>query len=110
MDGSQLLQVATERNGSAVIVRVEGEVDMNTVSAFGGALAQACDLVAPPMRVVADLTGVTFLSSAGLTALLEVHHRCERQGTPLRVEVTHPTVRRALEITGVDQILDLRCR
>lgn len=106
MDG-QLLQVATERHGSGVFVRAGGEVDMNTVTTFRRALDEACEAAKPPLRVVADLTKVTFLSSAGLTALLDAHHRCREQGTPLRVAVTHHTVRRALEITGVDQILDL---
>lgn len=107
MDG-QLLQVATERNGSGLVVRVEGEVDMNTLDEFSRVLHQACESAKPPMVVTADLTDVTFMSSAGLTALLEVHQRCQRQGTPLQVEIAHRTVRRALEITGVDRILNLK--
>jgi len=106
MDG-QLLQVATKRNGATIVVRAEGEVDMNTVPLFGQALADACAEAGPPMAVVADLSDVTFLSSAGLTALLEAHNRCLDNGTPLRVKITHHSVRRALEITGMDQILTL---
>lgn len=105
---SQLLQVATERNGSGIVVRAAGEVDMNTVGLFEDALGRACDEAAPSAPVVADLSDVTFLSSAGLTVLLDIHHRCRDQGTPLCVKIGHRTVARALEITGVDQILDLR--
>lgn len=104
----QLLQVATERNGSDVVVRAAGEVDMNTVALFREALGRACEEALPSAPVTADLSDVTFLSSAGLTVLLEIHHRCRDQGTPLSVKVAHRTVARALEITGVDQILDLR--
>lgn len=104
----QLLQVATERNGSGVVVRAAGEVDMNTVAMFRAALEQACEEAMPSVPVLADLSDVTFLSSAGLTVLLDIHHRCRDQGTPLSVKVGHRTVARALEITGVDQILDLR--
>lgn len=107
MDG-QLLQVATERNGSGVVVRAAGEVDMNTVALFRDALLQACEEAAPSAEIVADLTEVTFLSSAGLTVLLDIHRRCGDRGTPLCVKIAHRTVARALEITGVDQILDLR--
>jgi anti-sigma B factor antagonist len=107
MDG-QLLQVATERNGAGIVVRATGEVDMNTVALFRDALVRACDQAPPSTPIVADLTDVTFLSSAGLTVLLEMHHRCRDRDTPLCVKVAHRTVVRALEITGVDQILDLR--
>lgn len=104
----RLLRVATGGDGSGVVVRAEGEVDMNTVGAFRRALTDALDQVEPPNSLVADLTGVTFLSSAGLSALLETHQRCQERGAPFRVEIAHPTVLRALEITGVDRILDLR--
>jgi anti-sigma B factor antagonist len=106
MDG-RLLHVATEPTGANIVVRVEGEIDMQTVDEFNRALDDACRRVEPPMTVTADLTEVTFMSSAGVTVLLAVHHRCRRRGTPLRVRIAHHTVSRALEITGVDRVLEL---
>lgn len=103
---SQLLKVATASDEFGVVVCVEGEVDLKTVAEFRRGLLDACRLVAPPMRVTADLTGVLFMSPGGLNVLLEADRRCRDQGTPLRVKTAHRTVSRVLEITGVDRMLD----
>ncbi|MFF5991811.1 STAS domain-containing protein [Prauserella flavalba] len=102
------LLITTERAADAFIVRTQGEVDLSTVDQLDSALADACSTAAPPMAVVADLSDVTFLSSSGLSTLVKTHQRCEEKGVPFRVVVAHAGVRRGLEVTGLDQVLDVR--
>ncbi|MFC4003266.1 STAS domain-containing protein [Prauserella oleivorans] len=102
------LLITTERFEDAFIVRAKGEIDLGTVGQLDSALDAACDKVTPPMSVVADLTGITFLASSGLSSLVRTHERCAEQGTPLRVLVGNRSVRRGFEVTGLDQMLDIR--
>lgn len=102
------LVITVDRSDDALFVRAKGEVDLGTVAQLDSALDAACDEVSPPMAVVADLSGVTFLASSGLSALVRAHERCTAAGTPLRVLVGNRAVLRGLEVTGLDKVLDLR--
>ncbi|MBK1783124.1 STAS domain-containing protein [Prauserella cavernicola] len=102
------LLITTERADDALAVRTSGEVDLNTVDDLDSALAAACSEARPPMVVVADLEKVTFMASSGLSVLVRTHQRCQQQGTPLRVVVGNAGVRRGLQVTGLDQVLDVR--
>jgi len=69
-----------------VIVRVEGELDVATAPVLDAALtlAEASDV---PMIAI-DLTGVTFIDSTGLRALLEAHARDKRHAAAGRLKIT----------------------
>lgn len=99
------LQVTSERTADAVVVRVTGEVDMNTAPLLEKALAAAVPTVTAPTVVVADLGGVTFLDSSGLSALINAHKLCEARPTELRIVATNPAVVRTFEIASLDGLL-----
>lgn len=103
----QLLRVAVRREAAAVVVVVQGEVDMLTVGrlqvATGEALGEAAGL-----PVVVDLTAVTYLGSHGLAALVEAASKAESRGEPLRVVVDETrAVIRPLQVSGLDEVLAL---
>ncbi|MGH3782991.1 MAG: STAS domain-containing protein [Pseudonocardiaceae bacterium] len=103
----QLLRVAVRRDAAAIMVVVEGEVDLLTVSRLRAAVDEALrDAAGRP--VVVDLTAVTFLGSHGLTALAEAASKAEQWREPLRVVVdeTHAVIR-PLHVTGLDEVLAL---
>ncbi|MBB3050891.1 anti-sigma B factor antagonist [Prauserella isguenensis] len=102
------LVITVDRSDDGLFVRAKGEVDLGTVAQLDSALDAACHEVSPPMAVVADLSGVTFLASSGLSALVRAHERCTAAGTPLRVLVGNRAVLRGFEVTGLDKVLDLR--
>jgi anti-anti-sigma factor len=54
-----------------------------------------------------DLTGVDFLSSAGISLLVETHHLTARTATMLRVAADGPATSRPMRSIGVDQIVDV---
>jgi anti-anti-sigma factor len=51
--------------------------------------------------VVVDLTGVTFLDSSGIRALLTVRRIADEHGAALTVTGAHGIVRRVLTLTGL---------
>ena len=87
----------------AVVVTLPAEIDISNdgrvedelTSALGDGLGV----------LVADATRTTFCASAGMSALIRAHHQAQAAGTQLRV-VASPAVRRILELTGADQVLD----
>ncbi|MFI7681027.1 STAS domain-containing protein [Actinophytocola sp. NPDC049390] len=90
-----------------VLVEVTGEVDLDTAPDLQTALVIALR-EAGDGGCVADLTGVSFLGSAGLTALLNATQEAEQRREPLRIVVdSNRPVVRPIEITGLDQILRL---
>lgn len=87
--------------GSAVVLSVCGQIDMTTA----GRLEEAVNLALTndPQRLVLDLSGVQFFSSAGITPLIATHE-ATRGRTHFGV-VTGDVVFRSLKLTGMD--LDL---
>jgi anti-anti-sigma factor len=48
---------------------------------------------------------VTFCDSAGIAALIKIHHRAAQFGAELRVRGARAMVRHVLEISGVDRVI-----
>jgi anti-sigma B factor antagonist len=100
-----MLDIAHEMIGDATVVRAAGEIDLITAPEFLAQLKKACRRATPPDPVVADLTAVSFIGSAGLSVLLEIDERCRTRRTPLRVVAIAPGAVRPLRVTGLDQVL-----
>ena len=87
----------------AVMVVVEGEIDLAIAGRFAEELEDAVRECSPNLLI--DLTGVTFIDSTGLSALV-VGHRCATAaGGWLRLVGPSARVSRLLVITGLDQLL-----
>jgi anti-sigma B factor antagonist len=90
---------------SYVLVTVTGEVDMDTAPAMENSLMQAADRASRTVPVVVDLSGVGFLGSAGINAMINCHHRCTADGSMFIVAAPRRSVARVLRITAVDTVL-----
>ncbi|WP_271217666.1 STAS domain-containing protein [Streptosporangium carneum] len=82
----------------ATLLCVVGEVDATNSAQLEAALGQARRRGKP---VIADLSGMTFLDSSGLAALLAVHIAAEREGSSLHLAELQPVPLRLLTITGL---------
>jgi len=88
-----------ERDGVQVVV-AHGDYDPGTIAPLQRVLDTAARKHSP---VVVDVSGVSFADSTFLNLLLRIHHM-----TSLRVAGPPPQLRRLLEITGADTVLDIR--
>ncbi|WP_424187380.1 STAS domain-containing protein [Actinokineospora sp. G85] len=102
---SPLLTVHREHIGSTVVVHAVGDVDLATVGQLSDALTEATDVPGATL-VVANLVGVGFLGSAGLSALVVGRNEAEKAARPFRVVASGPA-RRALSLTMLDSTLDV---
>jgi anti-sigma B factor antagonist len=89
-------------SGTCIIV-VEGDVDMSTAVKFNESFFSAAR--AGTRRVVVDLTGVVFIDTTMLNALVVGHRRMVRDRGRFAVVCDNPRVERVLEVTGLGQIL-----
>jgi anti-anti-sigma factor len=81
------------------LVAVAGEIDSATVPALRRHL-----LPLPDRSTVLELSGVQLLSAAGLTELIDLHTRLTRAAARLALAAAPSPVRRALAITGLDDV------
>jgi anti-sigma B factor antagonist len=102
---SPSLRITHKRIGDAFVVHAEGDVDLLGAPDLQQQLERAYRRARPPQVVVADLTEVRFLGSAGISVLLDVGLRCQQQDTPLSVVASRPATLEPLRVTGVNQVL-----
>ena len=86
-----------------VICRPVGELDAFTVSQFRQALAE----LASSRRLVIDMSGIPFVDSAGLGALIGGIRRTRELGGDVAVACDRPTLVRLLKTTGFDRIVSV---
>lgn len=101
-----MLQIRHVAGGDdRTVVVAEGQVDLATAPRLAAALAEAqSDGVA---GTILDLTAVDFLDSAGIRVLVEAASLARQRGTALSVQGANGWVARVLEITGVDEYLQV---
>lgn len=88
-----------------IVVVVRGVLDLPEAPILREVLDKVVATDCP--QVVVDLHGVTFVGTSGLGLLLQVHQDLEGQQRRLAVRGTSPSIRRAFEITRLDQVLEL---
>ncbi|WP_369217111.1 STAS domain-containing protein [Streptomyces flavofungini] len=86
------------------VVTLHGEIDLDTVAAVRDAL------VAPGSEgfacVVADLSAVTYLDSSGTNVFVAAHRVMNDVGGWLRIAGARESVRRVIELIGLDLAVD----
>jgi anti-anti-sigma factor len=98
--GEPNLSVTAVRHGAAQVLHVKGEVDATSAWRIDGAVMGVLPAQVVQGLVVIDLSGVTFFSAAGLTALLSARKLCDGL-TDLRIVAASPPVMRLLEVTAL---------
>jgi anti-sigma B factor antagonist len=104
----QLIAISVRQEGSGVtgvtVVSVGGEVDMLSAPELRATVGQH---ITDGSTLVIDLSGVTFLGSAGLAVLVEAAQQSKTRGVALRVVATDRAVTRPLEATGLGEVFSL---
>jgi anti-anti-sigma factor len=96
------LEIQVQDLRGCVIARPVGEVDLSNASTLEGRLRTLIER----SNMVVDLSQTTFLDSTGLSAVI-VAYRCgQALGHSLRLSGAQGQVRRVLEITQLDVVLE----
>jgi anti-sigma B factor antagonist len=96
---SDLSVAAQERDPQTVLVTVTGEVDAASSGTLRSGVKDA--LSGGYKKVVLDMSGVSFIDSAGLRVLIDSQKLGENAGTALTIESASDVVKRLLEMTAL---------
>lgn len=91
-----------ERTRGGLIITVEGQLNSSTAEGFRAAAIEQIE--AEDRAVVIDLAAITFVSSAGLRALLMI---AKSQGIEVRLCCLSSEVRAVFTMSGFDRILSI---
>ncbi len=99
------MEIREERVKDAVVLHATGRLDAHTATAFEGALLERIDK--KPARLVIDLEGVEYISSAGLRAILVAVKRGKALGCPLAACGLRPNIREVFDLSGFGNLIPL---
>jgi anti-sigma B factor antagonist len=91
--------------GGVTHVMLGGEFDLAGIQQFESVLGKL--EAERPETLVIDLSGLDFMDSSGLRALVMADQRARSAGRRLAIVPGPPPVRRVFEITQLDDRLDL---
>ena len=98
-------RVEAESNGTLHTVSVAGELDQSTAPELRTALA---DAIGDQTRgLLVDLSDCNFIDSTGLSLLVETKRHLAEDQRRFGVCCADADVRRLLELTGIDQAVNL---
>ena len=99
------MEIAQDRDGDIVIVRLSGRFDSSAAAAAEEALSAA--LADPPPRLALDMSGLGYISSAGLRVLLVLAKKVQQTEGKVVLFGLTPSVREVFAVSGFDTIFSI---
>jgi anti-anti-sigma factor len=111
------MDVSIEHVSDRMVVAVVGRLDTTSAPQFDARLALELAQTMPPAtaskmaearrRILLDMVGTTYVSSAGLRSILQLVKHTASQGGRLGIFGATPHVMEVIEISGFPTLLDL---
>jgi anti-anti-sigma factor len=99
----RLMITSTTVGEDVSVVALDGEIDHNSSSELRDTLVS---LLRRTPRTVVDFSGVTFMDSSGINALIAAHQAADAApGGSLRLAAPQAAVQRLLNLVGVDALI-----
>jgi len=100
-----MLTVRSRQHGAATVIEPNGRIDSITSKEFEQAIV--APLVSGSGRLVVDLSGLEYISSAGLRVFLTAAKQCKSAGGALTLCSASDGVREVFEISGFSNLFGL---
>ena len=99
------VSVEDREGGSRTVVGLAGEADVTTL-----ALAEVlgAEAAKKPRLLLVDVSGLTFIDSAALHQIVQVHRKLRADGSRLELVGPSPAVARILQLSAIDQVIPVR--
>ena len=94
-----------EKQAAGAVMTLSGQITYEEMRDFQTGADRLVGL--HPSLAVLDLKEVPFISSAGLSAMLQLHRRLREEKCEMRLAATQPTVTRVLELARLDQVFPM---
>jgi anti-anti-sigma factor len=99
------LTITTEEYKRAAVVAAAGRIDSSNAAEFDAALKNV--QAEGQHSIVLDLSGVSYMSSAGLRAVLAAHRECTKKRGSLCLAAPSERVSEVLSLAGLDSIFTI---
>jgi anti-anti-sigma factor len=99
------MDIARDNDGDVAIFRLSGRFDSN---AAGPAEADLGAALTGTPRLVIDLSGLDYISSAGLRVMLVTARKVQQASGKLALFGLQPTVRQVFTVSGFDTIISIQ--
>jgi len=102
------VEIVTEKIDAGFLLRLRGDVDMNTSSDVRSALAEVFKQGSTGMKaILIDLSQVRYMDSSGIATLVEVMQNCMKKGARLRLFELSPPVRDVFELARLANVFEI---
>ncbi len=105
MDPVNPLDIEVSSEGTQALVAVRGEIDLATQAQFRTVLSEL--VVAGQVDLRIDLSGVEFIDSTGLGALIGARRRVHAFNGSLRLLSPSEQVMKVFTVTGLNRVFDI---
>ena len=99
-----MVDISTQEMKRVDLISVEGRVDSNTSPELEKVLAERMD--EGRHNLVLELSGVGYMSSAGLRALVSALRSCKKKGGNVVIATPSERVSEVLSLAGLDSLFD----
>ena len=100
------MEILEERDGSVIIVKPRGRLDSSAAKSAEEQLTAALGSGEPHLAI--DMSGLDYISSAGLRVMLLVAKKVQQLNGKLALFGLLPNVREVFRVSGFDTILQIR--
>lgn len=97
------MDIDVQVEGDAIVAAVRGRVDTISAPAFEKAVLEF--LNGPEKLVVFDLSGLEYISSAGLRVVISVAKKLKSKGGEVRLAATSGPVKKVFQVSGFFSML-----
>ena len=102
------VEIITEKNNAGFVLKLKGDVDMNSSTNVRGALGDVFRQSPKGTKALfIDLSQVRYMDSSGIATLVEAMQTCMKQGSRLRLVDLSPAVRDVFELARLASVFDI---
>ncbi len=99
------MEVRSIAENEAVVVVIEGEVDLYSSPKLRDEIVRRCEQKTPSLII--DLGAVTYMDSSGIATLVEGFQLMRRYGGKLRIARPDPSIQRVLGFAHLDKVFHI---
>lgn len=99
------MQIKCEKKGRVLIVRLKGELDLNTADSFRDTAEENLMAISSLKHLLFDFRGLDFIDSSGLGAILGRYNTIRNRGGKMAAFGIDTTLKKILDLSGIFDVL-----
>ena len=103
------MEISSQQIEGVTLIHVEGRIDHQTAKDFENAFKPCLDacIAGEYQKILVDLGGVDYMTSAGLRVLMIVAKTCDNQRGEIVVAALQPIIQEIFKISRFDLVLKI---